>query len=111
MNTSTLNAARKTHLSTIVASPDSLFRKRVLQQLAARNCSAEEAGGGAEALALIEEGGCRTLLLDQFLPDLEAGELVAIIRARYPQVEVLVLDSQGSNGDVGGRHWFEPRFE
>jgi DNA-binding NtrC family response regulator len=72
-----------------------------LQQLAARNCLAEEAGGGAEALALIEEGGCRALLLDQFLPDLDAGELVTIIRARHPQVEVLVLDSQGGNGAVG----------
>ena len=102
MTTSALNAAQKTHLSTIVASPDSLFRKRVLQQLAARNCFAEEACGGAEALALIEEGDCRTLLLDQFLPDLDAGELVAMIRARHPQVEVLVLDSQGGNGAVGG---------
>ena len=76
--------------------PTPLFRKRVLQQLAARNCFAEEACGGAEALALIEEGACRTLLLDQFLPDLDVGELVAMIRARHPQVEVLVLDSQGT---------------
>ena len=45
MTTSALNVARKTHLSTIVASPDSLFRQRVLQQLAARNCFAEEASG------------------------------------------------------------------
>jgi DNA-binding NtrC family response regulator len=102
MTTSALNAARKTHPSTIVASPDSLFRKRVLQQLAARNCFAEEACGGAEALALIEEGACRTLLLDQFLPDLDAGELVAMIRARYPQVEILVLDPQGGTGAGGG---------
>jgi CheY-like chemotaxis protein len=101
MTASALNAVRKTHLSTIVASPDSRFRKRVLQQLAARNCLAEEAGGGAEALALIEEGACRALLLDQFLPDLDAGELVTMIRARHPQVEVLVLDSQGGNGAVG----------
>ena len=101
MTTSALNAARKTHLSTIVASPDSLFRQRVLQQLAARNCFAEEACGGAEALALIEEGACRTLLLDQFLPDLDAGELVAMIRARHPQVEIQVLDSQAGQGTGG----------
>ena len=99
MTTSALNAARKTHLSTIVASPDSLFRKRVLQQLTARNCVAEEACGGAEALALIEEGACRTLLLDQSLPDLDAGELIAIIRARHPQVEIQVLNSQTGKGN------------
>jgi DNA-binding NtrC family response regulator len=102
MTTSALNAVRKPHLATIVASPDSLFRQRLVQQLAARHCSAEEVCGGAEALALIEEGACRTLLLDQFLPDLDAGELVAIIRARHPHVEVLVLDSQGGNEAVGG---------
>ena len=73
MTTSAPSAARKTHLSTIVASPDSLFRERVLKQLATRNCFAEEACGGAEALALIAEGTCRTLLLDQLLPDLDAG--------------------------------------
>jgi DNA-binding NtrC family response regulator len=101
MTTSALNTFGKTHLSTVVASPDSLFRGRVLQQLAARDCLAEEACGGAEALALIEEGVCQTLLLDQFLPDLDAGELVAMIRARHPQVEILVLDSQGGKG-VGG---------
>ena len=84
MTTSTLKASRKAHLSTIVASPDSLFRQRVVQQLAVRNCFAEEVCGGAEALALIEEGVCRTLLLDQSLPNLDAGELVAMIRERQP---------------------------
>ncbi len=102
MTTSAFDVGRKTHLATIVASSDSLFRQRVLQQLAARNCIAGEACGGAEALALIEEGVCRTLLLDQFLPDLEVAELVAMIRAQHPQVEILVLDSQGGKGAVAG---------
>jgi DNA-binding NtrC family response regulator len=102
MTASALHVARKTRLATIVASPDSLFRQRVLRQLAARNCTAEEACGGAEALALIAEGACRTLLLDQCLPDLEVGELVAMIRAQHPQVEILVLDSQGGNGAIAG---------
>lgn len=101
MATSTLYAPRKTGFSTIVASPDSLLRKRVLQQLATRNCFAEEAHGGAEALALIEEGPCRTLWLDQCLPDLEVGELIATIRAHYPQVEIQLLDSKGGVGTEG----------
>jgi DNA-binding NtrC family response regulator len=108
MMTSALNTARKSHFSTIVASPDALFRKRVLQRLAARSCFAAEAGGGAEALALIEEGVCRNLLIDQSLPDLDAGELVAMIRARHPQIEILVLDSQGAAGAVGGDPGLRP---
>ncbi len=95
------SAVAKTSFSTIIASPDSLFRQRVLKQLAARNLSAEEACGGAEALALLTKGDCRILLLDQCLPDLEVGELVAMIRARHPQVEILVLDSQGKKGAEG----------
>jgi len=101
MTTSALNDARKTHLSTIVASPNSFFRKRVLQQLAARNCFADEVCGGAEALALIEQGTCQRLLLDQILLDLEVEELVGMIRTHHPQVEVLVLDSQGDLGAAG----------
>ena len=94
MMTSALSAARKTPPSTVVASPNPALRKRILQQLAPQSCLAHEAGGGAEALALIEEGACRTLLLDQSLPDLDAGELVATIRARHPQVQILLLDSE-----------------
>ena len=108
MTTSALNAPRKTHPSTLIVSPDTLLRKRVLQQLAARNCLAEEACGGAEALALLSEGHCRTLLLDQFLPDLEVGELVGMIRARHPQVEILALDAQGGKGAGGGDRGLYP---
>jgi DNA-binding NtrC family response regulator len=100
MTSSALNVAHTTQLSTIVASPNSFFRKRILQQLAARNCVAEEACGGAEALALIEQGTCQTLLLDQFLPDLDVGELVGMIRTQHPQVEVVVLDAEGNLGAV-----------
>jgi len=103
MNSSSLYALRKTRCSTLVASPDSVLRKRILQQLAARDCPAQEASGGAEALALIEEGPYHTLLLDSCLPDLDASELTAMIRARHPQVEVLALDSRtGIHSEGGG---------
>jgi DNA-binding NtrC family response regulator len=99
MISSAANATRKSPVPTIVASPDPMLRKRVLQQLATQNCFAREAGGGAEALALIEEGSCRALLLDQSLPDLDADELVTMIRTRHPQVEIVVLDGQNGIGD------------
>jgi DNA-binding NtrC family response regulator len=101
MTTSALEGVRKDRLSTVVASPDPLFRQRVVQQLAARSWFAEEACGGAEALALLEGGECRTLLLDRRLPDLEVNELVGMIRARHPHVEILVLDSQAVKTTAG----------
>ena len=66
----------------------------MVRQLATGNRCVFEASGGAEALALVEEGACQTLLLDQVLPDLNVAELVAIIRARHPEVEIQMLDSQ-----------------
>jgi DNA-binding NtrC family response regulator len=101
MTTSALYHDCKDHLSTIVASPDPLFRQRILQQLATRSWFAEEACGGAEALALLERGECRTLLLDRCLPDLDVNELVGTVRARHPDVEILVLDSQGVKSPAG----------
>jgi DNA-binding NtrC family response regulator len=81
----------------IVASPNRFFRQRILRQLADRNWSADEARGGAEALALLEGGKYRTLLLDRSLPDLDPNELVVMVRARHPHVEVLLLDSEFGN--------------
>ncbi len=101
MTTSVLYGDCKDHASTIVASPDPLFRMQILQQLAARSRSAEEACGGAEALALLEGGKCRTLLLDRCLPDLDVNELVGMVRARHPEIEILVLDSPAVGATAG----------
>jgi DNA-binding NtrC family response regulator len=101
MTTSALYHNCQDRLSTIVTSSDPVFRQQILQQLAARSCFAEEACGGAEALELLESGKCRTLLLDRCLPDLEVNELVGTVRARHPDVEVLVLDSQAAKATAG----------
>jgi transcriptional regulator with GAF, ATPase, and Fis domain len=63
--------------------------------------SAQEACGGAEALALLAAGQYRTLLLDRSLPDLDADELVGMVRARHPQMEVLVLGPDLSAAPIG----------
>jgi len=110
MTTSALDSVRKDHLSTIVASPDPLFRQRILQQLAARSWFAEEACGGAEALALLEGGKCRTLLLDRCLPDLDVNELVGMVRARHPDVAILVLDSQAVKTTAGDSPGLAPEL-
>jgi len=80
--------------SAIVASADKELRERILRQLRAQRWTVEEAMGGAEALSLVEEGVVGALLLDRWLPDLEVSELVQIVKARHPQVQVLLLGSE-----------------
>jgi DNA-binding NtrC family response regulator len=80
--------------SAIVASADKELRKRVLRRLRAQRWTVEEAMGGAEALSLVEDGVFGALLLDRWLPDLEVSELVEIVKARHPQVQVLLLGSE-----------------
>ena len=78
----------------IVASASKEFRERILTRLGARSWTVEEARGGAEALSLVEDGAFKALLLDRWLPDLDVPELVDIIKARHPQVQVLVVSSE-----------------
>jgi DNA-binding NtrC family response regulator len=78
----------------IVASPNNEFRKRILRRLRVQGWTVEEAVGGAEALSLVEDGAFGALLLDRWLPDLEVAELVDIIKARHPHVQVLVIGSE-----------------
>jgi len=78
----------------LIASANATLRRRIAGKLDASLWPIEEAGGGADALGKLECSDCRLLLLDEHLPDLDARELTAMIRAQYPGVDVLVLDSQ-----------------
>jgi transcriptional regulator with GAF, ATPase, and Fis domain len=58
--------------------------------------------GGADALASLESGQWDVLFLDRRLRDLDAEELVAIIKIRFPGIEVVLLDSGGDFSQLGG---------
>ncbi|HLI34717.1 MAG TPA: sigma-54 dependent transcriptional regulator [Terriglobia bacterium] len=81
-------------MTTVVASDNPQFRHQVVTRLRSSSWTAEEVRGGAEALAMVEEGRCEILVLDRRLPDLDATELSWMVKARHPQVEVLVVDSE-----------------
>jgi len=76
----------------LVASSHSEFRARVLKGLAVAASVAAEACGGADALIKLESNEYATLFIDQQLEDLDAEELVATIRARFPLLNVVVID-------------------
>ncbi len=103
MSRSNYEVMCSTRSAAIVASANKEFRKRILKQLRAQSWTVEEALGGAEALSLVEEGAFGALLLDRWLPDLEVGELVDIIKARHPHIQVLVLGSEAEERRLGER--------
>jgi DNA-binding NtrC family response regulator len=79
----------------LVASPRVETRKRILTTLPSPATQAAEAAGGADALMKLAESEFGTLVLDPQLEDLDVEELIATIRARYPQVNVVLLDRSG----------------
>ena len=80
----------------LIASPDRTLREQVLHRLNGRCRPVQQAMGGADALAKLEKGEWQVLFLDRRLPDLDAEELLAIIRRRFPGIQVVLLDSDQS---------------
>lgn len=85
----------------LIASPSSVLRQQILHRLNGRCQPVQQAAGGAEALAKLEKGDWQVLFLDRRLPDLDAGELIAIIQKRFPGTRVVLLDSDGDGTEDG----------
>jgi DNA-binding NtrC family response regulator len=84
------------HPAVLVACSNAGFRKRIMMRLRQEFSSAEEAEGGADALARMEILPCNFVLLDTRLADLDPLEIAGLIRATTPQVEVLMFDSESA---------------
>ncbi|HEY1799353.1 MAG TPA: sigma-54 dependent transcriptional regulator [Terriglobales bacterium] len=88
----------------LVASASSTLREQVLHSFHERSWPVQEAKGGAEALCKLETGVWQLLFLDRKLPDLDAEELLQIIKRRFPGIEVVFLDTD--NGQLRpGQRW------
>lgn len=85
----------------LIASPNSALRAEVIHRLNGRCRPIQQALGGADALAKLENGDWQVLFLDRRLPDLDAEELFATIRKRFPGVQVVLLDSDTADGNTG----------
>lgn len=77
----------------LIASPNSELREQVLRHLNGRCRPVQQASGGADALAKLENGTWPVLFLDRCLPDLDAEELKTMIQRRFPGTQVVLLDS------------------
>ena len=90
----------------VIAGADIAFRHRLTAALTTLRWKVREAGGGAEAMALVESEPPEVLLLDRWLPDLEAGEFAQQMCQLYPEMDVLSTDG---NGDRIASHAKSPR--
>ncbi|HEV2576586.1 MAG TPA: sigma-54 dependent transcriptional regulator [Acidobacteriaceae bacterium] len=84
--------ARNPERDVVLASADPALRQRLRESLAGLRWRVHEAAGGAEALTLLERQPSDALLMDGWLPDLEASELAGHIAMMYPAVDVLSVD-------------------
>ena len=80
----------------LVVSPNAQLRQELREKLAPERWNVLQAGSGAGALDMLrkseaEEG---VLLLDPMLPDLEPNGFRAIVQSRFPNTQVLMLNSQ-----------------
>ncbi len=84
----------------VIASADEGMRVRLGKALTSLRWQVHEAGGGAAALACLDNLRPEALLIDDWLPDLEAGEFAGCVRALYPETDLLRLDGSVLNGEV-----------
>jgi DNA-binding NtrC family response regulator len=76
----------------VLASADAGLRERLRASLVGLRWQVREAGGGAEAMAQLEDSRSEALLVDSWLPDLEVGEFASVVRMMYPAMELLRVD-------------------
>ena len=87
-----LPAAWATPRCVLLASADVEARGRLNRVLTGMRWRVREAGGGAEAIMLLDSTRPEALLIDSWLPDLEVSELCALVEHSYPALDVLRMD-------------------
>lgn len=86
--------------SVVLASTDVALRHRLRVSLTGMRWQVREAAGGAEAMAQMEELRPEALVMDQWLPDLEAGEFAGQVAVMYPGVDVLWVGGDAVAGSI-----------
>jgi transcriptional regulator with GAF, ATPase, and Fis domain len=82
-------------IDVFVVSPNPKIRQVLQDKLGLPRWKVSEAGSGARALELLSSTGVDdgVLLLDPLLPDLEANEFHGIVKLRFPNTQILTLNS------------------
>ncbi len=84
----------------ILVSADQALRQRLSEGLTQLRWVVRQAGGGAEAMAMAEAQPPEAMVVDGWLPDLEAGEFAGQMRRMFPGMDLLRMD--GTTTAVAG---------
>ena len=76
----------------VLVSADASFRQKLAEILIGMRWTVREASGGAQALSYLEEAPSEALLLDFWLPDLEAGDFAEQLRIQYPNLDLICVN-------------------
>lgn len=88
----TVQAGAVVSRTAVLVSADASFRRRLAEILTGMRWKVREASGGAEALCHLEETPSEALLLDFWLPDLEAGDFAEQLRLQYPELDLICVN-------------------
>jgi DNA-binding NtrC family response regulator len=82
-------------IDVFVVSPNPKIRQALHEKLGLPRWNVIQSGSGANALELLENHGTEdgVLLLDPMLPDLEPNEFHGIVKLRFPNTQILGLNS------------------
>lgn len=82
----------KTRLLVVSSKPE--LRHSIRDRLDASRWSVREAHSGADAIEKLMEERAEVMLLEAHLPDLEATEFEGMVRAQWPELQILSLGPQ-----------------
>lgn len=80
-------------ITTLLVSPNGRLRRDLRERITLPRWELVEAQSGAEAFESLHEISVDLLLLDPMLPDLESTEFSAMVSERFPETQVLTLNT------------------
>lgn len=95
-----MTAGQAVSKTVVLASADAALRQRLRDSLSGMRWQVTEASGGAEAMAQMEKQKPEALVMDFWLPDLEASEFAGQVPVLYPGVDVLRVDGDPVAGST-----------
>ena len=86
----------------LVVDDEPLVGNSVRMLLALDGYEVQAAGGGEEALALLEQSGFNLVITDYTMPGMRGDELALHIKARWPDKPVIMLTAYAENLRASG---------